>query len=353
MDIKQNIKFIIVGLFSLVLFLIIAFTTSCSTNSQSVEVEDAQGNVQIFDKKVEKVFATQNPIINHVIAIGAGDKYLSGLAYNEVSENLYKEVVDNWNNLHSIWKGHELDVAGIQKTNSDVALIAESQINRIQNMLENAGLRTFVTTPAKDSTTSVIQSISRIGKLLNADARADKLVKLYDEIINEASYAVKNCKDEHTVLFMGKDKNEVVGQNLIQDEIIERAHGKNAVVEYAKDHEDFELNNEGFVYIDDDTIAKINPEMILIPSYAKFNVKDILDNPKLANTTAVKNNYVYSFPSKLEPWDYPTLASCLGIAYSVYCIHPELYSQEKFMSSCNKFYTTLYGKTFNEKQLGL
>ena len=79
----------------------------------------------------------------------------------------------------------------------------------------------------------------------------------------------------------------------------------------------------------------------------------MLNDPKLAEVTAVKNGAVYMFPSALEPWDYPTASTCLGVCWAAYNLHPDLYSKDKLMKSADEFYKLVYGKTFTADELGI
>ncbi|MBO3282578.1 ABC transporter substrate-binding protein, partial [Intestinimonas butyriciproducens] len=54
----------------------------------------------------------------------------------------------------------------------------------------------------------------------------------------------------------------------------------------------------------DVSIAQIvgwNPDIIWVPSYAKYKVEDILNDPAWSSIKAVQDKAVYVFPSSLEP----------------------------------------------------
>ena len=68
---------------------------------------------------------------------------------------------------------------------------------------------------------------------------------------------------------------------------------------------------------------------------------------------AVQNGAVYSFPSALEPWDYPTASACLGVCWAAYNLHPDLYSYEELIEDVNALYDLIYGQTFTEEQIGI
>lgn len=77
---------IIIGIISLVII------NSCT---QQIQVKDAHGKTQSFDKPITRVVGSHNPTLNSVVAIGGGGKYLCGFGFKEKADGLYREVIDN------------------------------------------------------------------------------------------------------------------------------------------------------------------------------------------------------------------------------------------------------------------
>lgn len=59
--------------------------------------------------------------------------------------------------------------------------------------------------------------------------------------------------------------------------------------------------------------------------YAKYKADDLLNDPAWSNIKAVQDKAVYVFPSSLEPWDYPTASSVLGVCWAANNLHGDLY----------------------------
>ena len=93
--------------------------------------------------------------------------------------------------------------------------------------------------------------------------------------------------------------------------------------------------------------------MIWVPAYADYTVEDVLNDPALSSITAVQNKAVYTFPSVLEPWDYPTPSAALGAAWATYILHPDLYTYDELIADANGLYDLLYGQTFTAEQIGI
>lgn len=240
----------------------------------------------------------------------------------------------------------------IRSMNAELAILPESQEKRISEFAE-AGVPSFILQPKHESLEVVKESINKLGILFGDKDRADELNNMFDEILADVRNSLKDCSANKRIVFMGSSTSEVVTTEMIQNNIIEEAKGINAIADYDKNNDDVNFESGSYAKVELETIAKSNPDFIAIPNYAKFKIEDIYKYPELANTPAVINKQVYIFPSLIEPWDYSTLSCVLGICCTANFLHPELYSREKLLNACDKFYKTLYNKTFSAEKLGI
>ncbi|MFQ9510658.1 MAG: hypothetical protein ACLRZ7_07075, partial [Lachnospiraceae bacterium] len=86
-------------------------------------------------------------------------------------------------------------------------------------------------------------------------------------------------------------------------------------------------------------------------NYAEYSLDDIKTNRALAEVTALKEDNVFLFPSRLEPWDYPTPSSILGVLWLTHVLHPDLYTEEAFNMEVENFYKEFFGITVEASQL--
>ena len=179
------------------------------------------------------------------------------------------------------------------------------------------------------------------------------LTKKYNQMIvitGQVEEIVRNSGIKDGVVFIitnhtttGITVNE--GLECIQSDIMETAGGVNAV-------EGVDVLGD-FAEVSAEEIIAWNPEVIWIPAYADYTVDDVLNAPEFSSVAAVQNGAVYSFPSALEPWDYPTASACLGVCWAAYNLHPDLYSYEELIEDVNALYDLIYGQTFTEEQIGI
>lgn len=341
--VKYSLMICVIAIFALVVGL--TTLSACGANSSTsgkVKVEDVKGTTFEFDKPISKIIGTHNPTLNAVVVLGGGGKYLAGFGNKEKADGLYTEVIENWNDLTSIGKGKNINKETVAKLNPDLALVPERQESMSKDY-EECGLKTFVALPNKESFETIKESLTRISKLFGVENRAKEVNAEFDKLINEAKDTCKSASSKPSVMFMGDDLYEIAFKSMIQTDIIDAVGATNAVSGDYKEGE--------FASVDAETIAKFNPEVIWIPNYANYKVEDVLNDPKLSGVKAVQNKKVFTFPCGLEPWDYPTASTCLGVCWAAYNLHPDLYSKDKLMTSCDEFYKLLYNKTFSADKL--
>ncbi|MDO5328891.1 MAG: ABC transporter substrate-binding protein [Coriobacteriia bacterium] len=329
----------------------LCFLCACQQGGQAdgkIHITDVLGKEFTFDQPISKVVSTHNPTLNHVVVLGNGtSKYLAGFGNKDKADGLYSRILDDWNELTVIGSpGNPVNKETIIKLHPDLALVPENLSAMAEKDYEGTGVDTFIALPQNEKLETIPESSARIAKLFGAEAeeRSRTVTDGSTKIVEDAYNAVKDVKDKPRVLFLGSGY-KVATSDMIQTQIIEATGGQNAAAG--------QFDSGFFANTDAETIAKINPDVIYYANYSKHTKDEIMNDPKLASTNAVKSGKVYEFPCKLEPWDYPTFSTALGIAWSAHTLHPDLYSKDKLYKNCDDFYKLLYNKTFTPEELGL
>jgi len=313
-------------------------------NSGPVSVQDVSGNTFTMDKPASKVLATHSPTFNAIVVVGGGDKYVCGCGYKEGASGLYEEVFTDWSSVVSVGSGKSTNFEMVASLNPDVVVLAERQASSAADY-GNIGLKTFVALPKNESFEGITASLTRIGALFGEQERVGKIDDEFNAIIKDATDTCASAPSKPSVMFMGNDLYEAATSSMIQTDIITAAGGTNAV------QGDYPAGE--FATIDAETVVKFNPDVIWVPNYAHYSVSDVLNDPALADVSAVKSGKVYMFPSNLEPWDYPTATACLGVSWGAYNLHPDLYTMDHLMKTTDTFYGMVYGKQFTAEQMGI
>ena len=318
---------------------------SSGKSSGEIKVTDAIGREVTLAAPATKVVGTHNPSLNTAVVIGGGGKYIAGFGNKDMARGLYEEVIDGYNDLPQIGKGKDINMETVMELGADLAILPERFASQADQFAE-VNVPAVVALPNDESFDTVTNSLKIVGKALGEYKRAEEITSFIGDKIDSVSKKVGAASEKPSILFLGGTSPLTVAPDaMIQTYIIEKAGGANAVSGLDKKGE--------FADVSIEQIVGWNPDIIWVPSYAKYKVEDILNDPAWSSIKAVQDKAVYVFPSSLEPWDYPTASSVLGVCWAANNLHGDLYSSDDFMKDVDAFYQMVYGKTFTKEQLGL
>ena len=332
-------------LYLLVILTAILILSSLSVLSEEIVLVDVIGREVVLEKPATKVVGTHNPTLNAAVVLGGGEKYIAGFGNKEMSRGLYEAVMDDFDGLVQIGKGGNINFEAVLATGADLAIIPERFKDQVEQF-EKVGMNVIVALPNEESFDTIRQSLTLLGKPLGATYRANMILSYLDNRIENAQKISSTVTEKKKVLFLGGSSAlSVAPAAMIQTQLIDIAGGKNAVsgVEGTGD----------FIEVNIEQIINWNPDVIWYPAYASYTDEDLINNPSWSSIKAIQNKEVYGFPSLIEPWDQPTAALALGIAWATHNLHPDLYTLNEIMEDVDEFYNLVYGITFSAEQLGI
>ncbi|HNR65027.1 MAG TPA: ABC transporter substrate-binding protein [Atribacterota bacterium] len=332
-------------LFLLVILAAILFLSSLSVLSEEIVLVDVIGREVVLEEPAIKVVGTHNPTLNAAVVLGGGRKYIAGFGNKEMSRGLYEAVIDDYDGLVQIGKGGNINFETVLATGADLAIIPERFKDQVEQF-EKVGMKVIVALPNEESFDTIRQSLTLLGKALGATDRANLILSYLDDRIENAQKISSTVTEKKKVLFLGGSSAlSVAPAAMIQTQLIDIAGGENAVsgIEGTGD----------FVEVNIEQIINWNPDVIWYPAYASYSAEDLLNNPSWSSIKAIQNKEIYAFPSKIEPWDQPTAALALGIAWATHNLHPDLYTIDEVMKDVDEFYNLVYGITFSAERLGI
>lgn len=313
----------------------------------SITVTDLLGNEVTLEAPARHIVGTHSPTMNLAIVLGGGGKYILGYGGNKggtLNSYVCPELQDT---AALIGKGKDINFETVASLNADLCILPQRYKNLAADF-ENVGLPVAIVLSSSESFEAVRTSLKLLGTLLGEDARAEAIAAAIEGIEAKVMSATAAVPEEEkpSVMFLGASKMySVATDSMIQTEIMEKAGAKNAVTG---------LTVYGdFAEVSAEEIVGWNPQIIWIPNYASYTVEDVLNDDAFRGTEAVKNGRVYVFPSALEPWDYPTAACVLGLAWAARELHSDLYSEADLIDACDTLYGLIYGRTFTMEEMGL
>ncbi|MBE5780966.1 MAG: hypothetical protein E7328_04010 [Clostridiales bacterium] len=309
----------------------------------TITLTDHAGREVTLEGAAQAICGTHNPSLNMAIVLDGGMDRFVGFGNKDMAYGLYEIVAPEIDELTQIGKGKNVNFETVASVKADLALLPVRMKGMVEQYEEVGPKVILLDVELFDSIKS---ALTLVGKAIGQDERAAKIVAFFDQKIADATKVAEDAETKPTVLMLsGSSMTGVATDAMLQNQIIKTAGGKSVTEGWDSDELWAEVNIE--------QIVKWNPEIIYIPAYADYTVEDLKANEAWASIDAVKNDKIFVFPSALEPWDYPTASACLGLCWTTYNLHPELYSLDQLMKDVDEFYNLVYGQTFTAEQLGL
>lgn len=314
--------------------------------STEVSITDVVGRTVTLEKPATKVVGTHNPTMNQLVILGGGGKYIAGFGNKNMSGSLYELVYPELkDDVPQIGKGKDLNMEAVLAVGADLAVLPERFAPDVDKF-EDVDVPAAVVLPNNESFDTIRESLKRVATLVGADQKADEIITMFDAKIKAVSDIAAKAPEGPKALYTGGSSPLSVANGIMLQSIMMETVGATNV---AKD-----VPGEGdFIEVTIEEIVGWNPEVIFIPAFADYTVDDLLNDPAWSTVKAVQDKRVYSCPSALEPWDYPTPSCALGLGWMTHTLNPDLYSIDQVMQDADDYYNLVYGQTFSAEQLGL
>lgn len=331
------------GIFLLMIFMLVAFLAGCQPNNipaSGTEVTDQLGRQVSIPKDVKRIASPYSIANSLVIALGAKDKIV-GIEMNGEKNVIYQKADPGLTQLPGIGSGRTLNLEECVKLKPDLVILPSRMQEEVEK-LEQQNIAVIAINP--EDLDSLQETIMLVGKAIGAEAKANDLVSFYEEKINMVKDITKNISSSPGVYLAGKEPLATCTKEMYQHFLINLAGGTNVAQEI----------EQGFwANVSQEQVMKWQPDVIFIVQYAGYGPEELLQDIKWQAVPAVQNNRVYLFPSKIEPWDYPTPAAVLGILWATHTLHPELYDRSSLENDVVSFYEKFYGFKMTADEFGL
>ena len=322
-----------------------AETTAPAPETTEITITDVAGRTVTLPGPAKKLVGTHNPTLNQAIILGGGGKYLVGFGNKNMAGGLYEFVYPELKDVAQIGKGKDINFEQCVALGADLAILPERFSDQAEKF-EEVGIKAAVVLPSVESFDTIKSSLRMVAALVGEEDKAEKIVSFFDNKINVARDIAKKADSSPSVLYLGGTTPlSVANGAMLQSVMLETVGALNA----AKD-----VDGKGdFIEVTVEEIIGWNPDVIYIPAYAKYTVSDILNDSAWSSIKAVQDKKVFMFPSALEPWDYPTPATAMGLTWLLNNLYPDLYTKEQVLEDAKEYYDLVYGQSFTAEQLGL
>ena len=320
---------------TLLFIFILVFSVSISTTAfaEKIVTDMAGRKVEVPDE-VNKIVTTYRSATQFVFCLGVQDRLAaSDLSFEKVS--LFRKLYDGEDLPNVGSKNRGINIEQILEVDPDLVILFPHNIGpEVAKRLKDYDIASVIIKP--ESYEQIKETTQILGKAIGVEERAEKVINQYDKIINIVDS--RDIEDKKKVYFANSELLDTVGEGMLQTSMIELAGGINP----AKDVK------SGFIKTSLEELLKWNPDYIVVSQYYSGSVEELLNRPELQQLKAIKNENVYRFPSKVEPWDFPSPSSYLGIVWLAEKLYPEKYEDINVEQVVKEYYNTLYDKSYKE-----
>lgn len=332
----------------LVLLLLTSTLTACGSNetkepsasASEITITDQIGREVTLSQPAEKIVSSYYISTALLIALGCEDN-LVGIEKKADTRELYKLAAPQLLDLPAVGSGKGINIEETAALAPDLVVLPAKLKDNVPSF-EELKIPVIVVDP--ETQENFENCVSLLAKATGKTDRGKKLLTYYQDKTEEIQSLTKNLDKPSVYLAAGSEYLSTCTSKMYQHELIALAGGKNVSEE---------LTSGYWQKISPEQLVSWNPEYCFAVSYAEYTLDDIKNDSALKDIDAVKNGNVTSFPSEIEPWDYPTPSSILGIMWLTNRLHPEVYDEKTYLAEAQKFYQTYFEINVTEAQLGL
>lgn len=266
-------------------------------------ITDSYSRQVKIDKEPQKVISIAPNITEIIFALDRSSKL--------VGRSEYCDFPEEAKNITSIGSLKEPSIEKIVELKPDIVIASTHFKKETVQKLEELGINVAVFYGA-ESFEGVYNTVEKVGKVLNAEEKAEKLVS---EMKLKVQNVLDGVKDKlqpsvYYVVSFGKTGDYTAGKDTFIGQMLEMAGGKNA----AEDAEGWAYSLE--------KLTEKQPEIIICSKY--YNSKQGIENANgYKDLDAVKKGKLYEIDNNLLDRQGPRLADGLTELASV--IHPEVF----------------------------
>lgn len=260
-------------------------------------IKDSADREVVLENEPEKVISIAPSITEIIFSLDKGDKLIGRTSFCN-----YPEEVKNVEVIGSL---SEPNIEKIVELDPDLVIVSTHFEENALKKLESLNIN-VVLMNEDGSIDGTYTMISEIGKMLNANAAAEKVVGDMKEKIDSVIEKVKDAEKPLVYYVVGFDFT--AGKGTFVSELIEKAGGENA----ANDVEGWSYSLEKLVEKDPDIL--ITTDELIEEVKTKNGYKDL---------TAVKEDNLYSINQDILNRQGPRIGEALEKLAKI--IHPELF----------------------------
>lgn len=295
-----------------------------------VTVTDQAGREVTIEKEPSSIVSGYYISSSLLIALGLKDKVV-GIEAKADKRPIYKLAAPELTELPNVGTAKEFNLETCAALSPDLVILPMKLKDAAQS-LTDLGITVLLVNP--ESQDLLTEMINTIATATNTNSEAAKLLAYIDSQKDMLTSALSGVEPESVYLAGNSSFLSTAGPSMYQSSIIELAGGKNAADS---------ITDTYWAEISYEQLLAWDPSYIIIASDAEYTVYDVMNDPNLAECTAVKSSHVYAIPGDMEALDSPVPAGILASVWLAGILHPDQVSTDTYTTEMTNYYETFYG----------
>lgn len=295
-----------------------------------VTVTDQAGREVTIEKEPSSIVSGYYISSSLLIALGLKDKVV-GIEAKADKRPIYKLAAPQMTELPNVGTAKEFNLEACAALSPDLVILPMKLKDAAQS-LTDLGITVLLVNP--ESQDLLTEMINTIATATNTNSEAAKLLAYIDSQKAILTSALSGVEPESVYLAGNSSFLSTAGPSMYQSSIIELAGGKNAADS---------ITDTYWAEISYEQLLAWDPSYIIIASDAEYTVDDVMNDPNLAECTAVKNSHVYAIPGDVEALDSPVPAGILASVWLAGILHPDQVPTDTYTTEMTNYYETFYG----------
>ena len=303
-------------------------TVSLTLPKQMVQVTDMKGHTVTVPRRVVRIATISATATQLVFAVGAQDQLVVASFGSSVKGKAMALIYPKMRQIPEAGNQNAANVETLLAARPDIVLTEDGAA---LDQMRAAGLPAYAFSAEKPG--ELYDAIQRMGALTGHVDEARKSVDFLTTRMKTMMDAVATVETSKRprVYVAGSSILKTFAGDFFQTFMVRNAGGVSVS----------EQLTGGKVDVSPEQILIWNPDIIVLTSYTRDSVQDVLNNPKLQNVAAVRNHRIYVMPNYVVSWDMPVPESFLGTMWLAHKLYPD---QVRFdmATEIAQFYRQLY-----------
>jgi iron complex transport system substrate-binding protein len=303
-------------------------TITLTLPKQMEEVTDMMGHTVTVPRRVVRIATLSATATQLVFAVGAQDQLVVASFGSAVKGRAMGAIYPQMTQVPEAGNQNAANIETLLVARPDIVLTEEGPA---LEQMKAVGLPAYAFSAEQPG--QLTDAIRRLGALTGHVAEATSSLNLLTTKMKEIADAVGAVEPAKRlrVYVAGTGIFKTFAGDFFQTFMVRNAGGVSVS----------EQLTGGKIDVSPEQVLVWNPDVIILTSYTKDTVSDVLTNPQLQNVAAVRDHRVYVMPKYVVSWDMPVPESFLGTMWLAHKLYPD---QVRFDMSAEitQFYRQFY-----------